>query len=143
MECNKDEAVRAKGIAEKKLLERDIIGAKKFALKAQSLFPKLDGLIIVVYIAHEKKINGETDYYGIFGVDQFADEEALKKQYKRKALSLHPDKNKSAGADEVFKILSQAWDVLSDKKKRSSYNLKINIRASNRQWFLFKCKEYN
>ncbi|KAL2242902.1 uncharacterized protein LOC105158144 [Sesamum indicum] len=136
MECNKDEAVRAKGIAEKKLLERDISGAKKFALKAQNLFPKLDGLsqfleIIDVYVAHEKKINGEADYYGIFGIDPFVEEEVLKKQYKRMALSLHPDKNKSVGAEGAFKILSQAWSVLSNKDNRTAYNLKINIRAPN------------
>ncbi|KAL0415654.1 UNVERIFIED_CONTAM: DnaJsubfamily B member 1 [Sesamum latifolium] len=136
MDCNKDEAVRAKGIAEKKLIERDISGAKKFALKAQNLFPKLDGLsqfleIIDVYVAHEKKINGEGDYYGIFGVDPFVEEEVLKKQYKRMALSLHPDKNKSVGAEGAFKILSQAWSVLSNKDNRNAYNLKINIRAPN------------
>ncbi|GFP98567.1 Dnaj homolog subfamily b member 14 [Phtheirospermum japonicum] len=136
MECNKDEAVRAKEIAEKKFLERDITGAKKFALKAQSLFPKLDGLsqfleIINVNVVHEKKINGEANYYEILGVDPFADELVLKKQYRRMALSLHPDKNRSVGADEAFKLLSRAWDVLSDMDKRSSYNLKINIRGSN------------
>lgn len=136
MECNKDEAVRAKGIAENKLLERDTAGAKKFALKAHSLFPELDGLsqfleIIDVYVAHEKKINGVTDYYGVFGVDPFTDEEVLKKQYKRLALSLHPDKNKSAGADGAFQIISQAWSVLSDKDKRSEYDMKVNVRSSN------------
>ncbi|KAI3455046.1 hypothetical protein Pfo_011709 [Paulownia fortunei] len=78
-----------------------------------------------------KKINGEADYYGIFGIDPFADEEVLKKQYKRMALSLHPDKNKSVGADGAFKILSQAWSVLSNKDKRSAYNLKLNTRAPN------------
>lgn len=136
MECNKDDAVRAKGIAENKLLERDILGAKKFALKAQNLFPELDGLsqfleIIDVYVAHEKKINGVSDYYGIFGVDPFADEEILRKQYKRMALFLHPDKNKSVGADGAFQIMSEAWSILSDKDKRSVYDLKVNIRSSN------------
>lgn len=136
MECNKDEAVRAKEIAEKKLLERDTAGAKKFALKAQNLFHELDGLsqlldIINVHVTHEKKINGVTDYYGILGVDPITDEEVLKKQYKRMALSLHPDKNKSVGADGAFKILSQAWSVLSDKDKRSAYDLAVNIRSSN------------
>lgn len=136
MECNKDEAVRAKGIAENKLLERDTAGAKKFALKAHSLFPELDGLsqfleIIDVYVAHEKKINGVTDYYGVFGVDPFADEEVLKKQYKRLALSLHPDKNKSVGADGAFQIINQAWSVLSDKDKRSEYDVKVNVRFSS------------
>lgn len=128
MECsNKDEALRAKRIAENKLLERDITGAKKFALKAQRLYPKLEGLhqflvMIDVYVAHEKKINGESDYYNILGVDRLADEQALKKQYK----------NKLVKAGDAFKIMSQAWNVLSDKNKRNAYNLKVNnIKASN------------
>ncbi|PIN22390.1 hypothetical protein CDL12_04897 [Handroanthus impetiginosus] len=124
MDCNKDDAQRAKEIAEKKLLERDITGAKKFALKAQNLYPNLEGLsqflgVIDVYVANEKKINGEPDYYGILGVDPFVDEEVLRKQYKRMALSLHPDKNKSVGADGAFQIISEAWSVLSDKHKRT------------------------
>lgn len=136
MECNKEEAVRAKEIAEKKLLERDITGARKFALKAHSLFRELEGLsqfieIIDVYAAYEKKINGEADYYGIFGVDPFADDDFLKRKYRKMALSLHPDKNKSVGAEGAFQILSEAWNVLSDKDKRSLYNSKLNIRASS------------
>ncbi|GFP98566.1 Dnaj homolog subfamily b member 5 [Phtheirospermum japonicum] len=137
MDCNKDEAVKAKEVAETKLLEKDIPGAKKFALKAQGLFPKLDGLsqfleIVDVHVAHEKKIKGEVDYYRILGVDPFANEDVLKKHYKRMALSLHPDKNKSVGADGAFKILSQAWSVLSDVDQRTAYNSRLsNVRAPN------------
>ncbi|XP_051115819.1 J protein JJJ2-like [Andrographis paniculata] len=49
------------------------------------------------------------------------------------ALSLHPDKNKSVGADGAFQILSQAWSVLSDKESRNGYNLKINILPRNQR----------
>ncbi|EYU23088.1 hypothetical protein ABFS82_09G066800 [Erythranthe guttata] len=143
MECNKDEAFRAKAIAEKKLIRGDIKGAKKFASKAQRMFPKLDGLsqflaIIDVYVAHENKINGHSDYYGIFGLDRFADEQTLKKQYKRMALSLHPDKNRAVGADGAFKIMSEAWCVLSDKGKRSAYNSKLEIKASKQTTYTVK-----
>ncbi|KAG8379439.1 hypothetical protein BUALT_Bualt07G0088500 [Buddleja alternifolia] len=136
MDCNKDEAFRAKEISERKLLERDITGAKKFALKAQNLFPSLDGLsqfieVIDVYVSHEKKINGEDDYYGILGADPFCGEEVLRKQYKRRALALHPDKNKSVGADGAFKLLSQAWSVLSDKDQKHAYDSKLNVRAAS------------
>ncbi|KAL3631683.1 hypothetical protein CASFOL_024667 [Castilleja foliolosa] len=141
MDCNKDEAVKAKEVAETKLLEKDILGAKKFALKAQGLFPKLEGLsqfieIVDVHFAHEKKINGEVDYYGIFGVVPFSNEDVLKKQYKRKALSLHPDKNKSVGANGAFKILSQAWSVLSDVNQRTAYNSWLsNLSAPNQETY--------
>ncbi|KAA8540674.1 hypothetical protein F0562_024407 [Nyssa sinensis] len=70
MECNKDEAVRAKAIAEKKFTEKDLAGAKKFALKAQNLFPGLDDLpqflaTLEVYISAQKKIN-EAEFKGYY-----------------------------------------------------------------------------
>ncbi|KAL2465481.1 Uncharacterized protein Adt_41332 [Abeliophyllum distichum] len=137
MECNKDEAIRCKVIAEKKLKEEDIAGAKKFALKAETLFPTLDDLsqllkVISFYDGYEKKINGEVNWYGILGVDPFADEDSLRKAHKRMALALHPDKNKSFGAEEAFKILSQARSVLFDKSKKLVYDLKLNFRAHQR-----------
>ncbi|KAG8367558.1 hypothetical protein BUALT_Bualt16G0084300 [Buddleja alternifolia] len=55
----------------------------------------------------------------------------LKKQYKRMTLALYPDKNKSVGGDGAFKLLSQAWSPLSNKDKNYTYDLNLNIRASN------------
>lgn len=129
MECNKDEAVRAKEIAERKITEKDYTGARKFTLKAQNLYPQLDGLsqmltIIDVHISAEKKINGEADWYGVLGVNPLADEETVRRQYRKLALILHPDKNKSRGADGAFKLVSEAWSLLSDKTKRLNYNQK-------------------
>ncbi|XVF49603.1 hypothetical protein PTKIN_Ptkin04bG0026400 [Pterospermum kingtungense] len=132
MDCNKDEAVRAKELAEKKLAELDAAGAKRFALKAQNLYPDLDGLsqllaTLEMYISGDKKINGEVDWYGVLGVQPFADEDTIRKQYRKLALILHPDKNKSVGADGAFKILSEAWNLLSDKAKRIAYDQKLNL----------------
>ncbi|CAA2978722.1 uncharacterized protein LOC111373927 [Olea europaea var. sylvestris] len=136
MECNKDDAIKCKGLAEKKIKNQDIVGANKFALKAQSLFPNLEGLsalleVINLYVASQKKINGEVDLYGIFGLDSSVDDDTLRKKYRKMALVFHPDKNKSAGAAGAFLILSEAWKVLSDKDKRSAYHLKLNLRARN------------
>ena len=44
MECNKEEAIRARGIAEKKMHENDFVGARKIAMKAQQLFPGLENM---------------------------------------------------------------------------------------------------
>ncbi|XP_049394459.1 chaperone protein dnaJ 49-like [Solanum stenotomum] len=123
MECNKDEAVRAKEIAEQKLTEKDITGALKFGLKAQKMYPGLDGLsqfleVVNVYVAHEKKNRGEVDFYGVLSLEPSADDETVRKQYKKLALALHPDKNKSVGADGAFKIVSEAWSALYDRSKR-------------------------
>ncbi|GFP80778.1 Dnaj homolog subfamily b member 12 [Phtheirospermum japonicum] len=127
MECNKDEALRAKSVAESKLEQNDFAGSKKFALKAQNLYPGLDGIspmltMLDVYISAEKKIGGLTDWYGVLGVGLSADDDAIKKQYRKLALMLHPDKNNSSGAEGAFKLISEAWSLLSDKAQRSMYN---------------------
>ncbi|KAF9619345.1 hypothetical protein IFM89_006532 [Coptis chinensis] len=127
MECNRDEATRAKEIAEKKFASKDIAGAKKLALKAQNLYPGLEGLphmlaTFDVYLSAENKIIGELDWYGILGVNPVADDDSIRKQYKKLALMLHPDKNKSVGGDGAFKMISEAMGVLSDKNKRNEYD---------------------
>ncbi|CAK8567547.1 unnamed protein product [Lathyrus sativus] len=134
MECNKDEAVRAKEIAERKFSEREYIGAKKFAIKAQNLYPDLEDVpqfltTIDIYISAENKVSGEMDWYGILGVSPFADEETVRKQYRKLALTLHPDKNKSLGAEGAFKLVSEAWSLLSDKTKRLEYNQKRSLKG--------------
>ncbi|KAD6796473.1 hypothetical protein R6Q59_019747 [Mikania micrantha] len=135
MECNKEEAIRAKTIAEKKFADKDFTGAKKFTLKSQNLYPGLDGISQMlitfnVYIASETKINGESDWYGVLDVKPSDDDETIRKQYRKLVLMLHPDKNKSVGADGAFKILSEAWKLLSDKSKRSVYDQRRKLQQS-------------
>lgn len=62
------------------------------------------------------------DYYKILGVPKGASEEDLKKAYRKMALKYHPDKNKSPGAEEKFKEIAEAYDVLSDPKKREIFD---------------------
>lgn len=134
MECNRDEAQRAKGIAEKKFEARDLQGAKKFALKAQTLFPGLEGLdqmiaTFDIYLAAEVKVAGEKDWYSILSVPTNADDEKIKKQYRKLVLQFHPDKNKSVGAEGAFQMVQEAYTVLSDRTKRAVYDQKRNVRT--------------
>lgn len=62
------------------------------------------------------------DYYGILGVSKSASEDEIKKAYRKMALKYHPDKNKSPGAEEKFKEIAEAYDVLSDEKKKNIYD---------------------
>lgn len=62
------------------------------------------------------------DYYKVLGIQKGATEEEIKKAYRKMALKYHPDKNKTAGAEEKFKEIAEAYEVLSDKKKRDVYD---------------------
>ena len=66
------------------------------------------------------------DYYNILKVNRHATDEDLKKAYKRLAMIWHPDKNpsyKRPEAEAKFKLISEAYDVLSDPQKRQIYDL--------------------
>ena len=62
------------------------------------------------------------DYYGVLGVAKDASEDEIKKAYRKMALRFHPDKNKESDAEEKFKEIGEAYEVLSDKDKREVYD---------------------
>ena len=62
------------------------------------------------------------DYYSVLGISKGASENEIKKAYRKMALKYHPDKNKSKDAEEKFKEIAEAYEVLSDPKKRGVYD---------------------
>jgi curved DNA-binding protein len=65
----------------------------------------------------------ETDYYKILGVDKNASEKDIKKAYRKMAMKYHPDRTQGdKSAEEMFKRISEAYAVLSDKEKREQYD---------------------
>jgi molecular chaperone DnaJ len=62
------------------------------------------------------------DYYEVLGVSRDADKEEIKRAYRRLARKYHPDVNKEEGAEERFKEINRAYEVLSEPETRSRYD---------------------
>lgn len=117
MECNKYEAFRVKEIAEKKFMMDDVAGAKEYAIKAKSLYHDLDGIdqMISTMDIHL----AQKDPYKILSVDKSADSTILKTKYRKLVLQLHPDKNKSVGANGAFHFIKEAYRQLSEEIEKT------------------------
>lgn len=63
-----------------------------------------------------------SDLYQILGVNKNADDDTIKKSFKKLAIQFHPDKNKSTNAEEKFKEIQNAYSILSDPEKRQRYD---------------------
>ncbi|KAG6517413.1 chaperone protein DnaJ-like [Zingiber officinale] len=73
------------------------------------------------------------DWYLILRVDEEAEADVIKKQYRRLALQLHPDKNRHPKAEAAFKVVSEAYECLSDKTTRRVFN------SQRRKFFCSEC----
>lgn len=67
-------------------------------------------------------VRADSDFYSILGVSKSASKAEIKSAYRKLARSYHPDVNKDAGAEDKFKEISNAYEVLSDDEKRSLYD---------------------
>lgn len=62
------------------------------------------------------------DFYKVLGVSPESNEDEIKKAYRKLALKFHPDKNSDADAEDRFKEIAEAYEILTDPKKRSVYD---------------------
>lgn len=142
------EAERLLGIAEKLLRSKDFGGCRDFAILAQETEPLLEGtdqILAVAEVLHnadnKRLSNNQPDWYSILQIPQRSDDaDLIKKQYRRLALLLHPDKNRFPFSDSAFRLVADSWAVLSDPAKKSLYDTefaarftKVNLVAVKKQ----------
>ncbi|KAL1209075.1 Chaperone protein dnaJ 49 [Cardamine amara subsp. amara] len=127
---NKDEALRAKDLAEDWMRKKDFTTARRVAIKARKMDASLEDvvsrmiMVCDVHCAVLEKSGDEVDWYKILQVEQNADENTIKKQYKKLAFCFHPDKNQLPGAEAAFKIIGEAQSVLLNKDRRRLHDIR-------------------
>lgn len=131
MNTNRAEAERLLEIGEELLQKRDLKGSRELAILVQETEPLLEGsdqilAIVDVLEAAEKPLNlnnHHLDWYAILQINRSSqDLNLIKKQYRTLALLLHPDKNPFSFAELAFKLVSDAWAVLSDPAQKAQYD---------------------
>ncbi|KAK6161685.1 hypothetical protein DH2020_005066 [Rehmannia glutinosa] len=70
-----------------------------------------------------REIKRKKDYYEILGLEKSCSSEDVRKAYRKISLKVHPDKNQAPGAEEAFKMVSKAFQCLSDGESRKRYDL--------------------
>lgn len=66
------------------------------------------------------------DYYEVLGVARSASFDEIKRQYRKLALEYHPDRNPDAAAGEQFRVITEAYECLSNPEKRAVYDKTLN-----------------
>lgn len=129
-----EEALRLKAIAEAKYQQSKLKSALKYARRALRLSPDLEGVSEMITAFKILKLGAKLsgagdspDWYKILQVEPFSNISTIKKQYKKLALLLHPDKNPFVASEEAFKLIGEAFRCLSDKIRRKEYDLKLRI----------------
>jgi len=90
------------------------------------------------------------DYYEILGVKRDANDKEIKRKFRQLALKYHPDKNKETKAEETFRSIAEAYDVLSDPAKRREYDLQghqtftstSNFNSETQSGFRFNMNDF-
>ncbi|KAK9129552.1 hypothetical protein Sjap_010039 [Stephania japonica] len=127
-------ALQYKSLAEENYKQSKLKSALKYAKRAYRLSPTLDGVselatvLNILYVYSKSSAGGgPPDWYQILQVEPFSHINLIRKQYKKLALILHPDKNSCIGSEDAFKHVAEGFRVLNDKIRRKEYDVKLRI----------------
>ncbi|KAL3641959.1 hypothetical protein CASFOL_012774 [Castilleja foliolosa] len=111
------------------MAKKDFPGAKKLAMIAHKLNPDLQCIVQIFLVCQvhcccsdQESDEGDRDWYKILCLDPTADEARVRRNYKKMALNLHPNKNRFPGSVKAFQLVRRAKAVLIDNEKRRSYD---------------------
>src|SRR2546421_5175858 len=79
------------------------------------------------------------DYYEVLGVPRDASAEDIRRAYRRLAREYHPDRNKEEGAEERFKEIAEAYEVLRDPEKRACYDRGPDVSGAGASAGFHRC----
>ncbi|XP_071702421.1 uncharacterized protein [Rutidosis leptorrhynchoides] len=136
MSYNKVEALREKSEAEKLIIANEYIAARTKLKKAQQLFPALDHVspmlsVCEILSASTNIIPGyKTDYYWVLQLMPSSTFTDITCQYQKLVSLLQPIKYKFPATELALKLLQEAYSVLSDKKKRVTFDIKRGSSSS-------------
>ncbi|PON94776.1 DnaJ domain containing protein [Trema orientale] len=133
-EGGEQEAKRMKALADAKYKASNLKSALKYAKRAHRLCPNLDGVSSMVTsfkILRAASKSSPPDWYKILQAEPFCHVNTIKKQYKKLAFLLHPDKNPHLGSEEAFKLVNEGFRFLSDKVRRKEYDMRLRIRIQD------------
>ncbi|CAA0807362.1 Chaperone DnaJ-domain superfamily protein [Striga hermonthica] len=129
------EAIRWLTIAEKLLSARDLLGSRSFATRARDADPTLsaaDEILAVVdtLLAGDRRIgNNQPDFYSILRLTppQGGDADLVADQYRSLVLHLNPQRNRFPFADQAFRLVVDAWSVLSNPSSKALYDKELGF----------------
>ncbi|XP_075477967.1 uncharacterized protein LOC142518980 [Primulina tabacum] len=129
------EALRWLTISEKLLSGRDLMGSKSFATRARDADPTLspaDDILAIVdtlLVGDSRIRNNQQDWYSILRLTphQGQDSELVATRYRNLALTLNPQRNKYPLAEEAFRLVVDAWSVLSNPSRKAIYDKELSF----------------
>ncbi|PQQ11067.1 uncharacterized protein Pyn_16094 [Prunus yedoensis var. nudiflora] len=133
---NRAEAERWLSTAVKLLTTRDLHGTKSFAIRARESDPRLEATEQIIAVADtllagDSRISGHSqqpDWYAILQLAHYTQNlELVATQYRRLALLLNPHRNRFPYADHAFRLVSEAWNVLSNPSKKALYDHELSM----------------
>lgn len=130
MNSIKIKALKLKGIAEERILEKDYTGARDNITKAQQIFPDFENvaqMVVVCDILCAANVDFPgcgIDWYWVLQLPPSADDFDIVSQYQKLAALLEPLKNKFPGTESAIKLIGEAFSVLSDQVKRLIFDAK-------------------